>query len=367
MPGPIAALAALRPRRVCLIKPSALGDVVNALPVLAALRDHWPDAHLAWVVNHSLRGLLDGHPALDEVIAFDRGGAARSAAGLSRLARLLGTLARGSFDVTIDLQGLFRSGVMAMATRAPVRVGLAEAREGATRFYTHLVSPSAGATHAVDRLLALAEAFGAPRAPARFLLARGPDDERWAGAVLADVPRPRVLLGLGARWETKRWPVTHFAAIARRVVAAHGAGLVAIGAAEDSGRVQELCRLLEPIPLLNLCGRTTLPQLAALTAGVDLVLSNDSGPLHLATAAGAAVIGLYTCTSPERNGPYGAGAEVIQSTVWCTASYLKSCDRLECMSELTPERVWPVVERRLAAIARTLRPSAPWTARAESL
>jgi ADP-heptose:LPS heptosyltransferase len=184
--------------------------------------------------------------------------------------------------------------------------------------------------------------------------------------VLADLPRPRVVLVLGARWETKRWPVAHFAAIARRIAATDGAGLVAIGAAEDAGRALELCRLLKPVPVLNLCGRTSLPQLAALTARVDLVLSNDSGPLHLATAAGAAVIGLYTCTSPKRNGPYGPCAEAIQSAVWCAGSYLRSCDRLECMSELTPERVWPVVDRRLAAIAGTLRPSAPTPARAES-
>jgi ADP-heptose:LPS heptosyltransferase len=160
--------------------------------------------------------------------------------------------------------------------------------------------------------------------------------------------------------------VPHFAAIARRAVATHGAGLVAIGAAEDARRVEELCRRLEPIRVLNLCGLTTLPQLAALTAQADLVLANDSGPLHLATAAGAAVIGVYTCTSPERNGPYGPGAETIRSDVWCAASYRRRCGRLECMSELTPERVWPTVARRLDVIIGSLRPSALSAPRAEN-
>src|SRR4051812_507775 len=132
-------LRTLRPRHVCLIKPSALGDIVNALPVLAALRRRWPEARFTWVVNRSLRGLLDGHPALDEVIAYDRGGTGRSPLGLLRFAGFLRRLGRGDFDLAVDLQGLLRSGLMAFATRAGVRVGLADAREGATRFYTHRV------------------------------------------------------------------------------------------------------------------------------------------------------------------------------------------------------------------------------------
>src|SRR5258708_39070201 len=97
------------PPRICLIKPSALGDIVNALPVLSALRQRWPEAWIAWVVNRSLRGLLDGHPALDEVIVYDRGGMLRSPSGLVQFARFLRQLRRGEFDPTVDLQGLLPS------------------------------------------------------------------------------------------------------------------------------------------------------------------------------------------------------------------------------------------------------------------
>jgi heptosyltransferase-1 len=353
MTAPLDDLRTLRPKRVCLIKPSALGDIVNALPVLAALRHRWPEAWIAWVVNRSLRGLLDGHPALDEVIVYDRGGTKPSPAGMVRTVRFLRQLGRHRFDLTVDLQGLLRSGIMTIATGARVRVGLADAREGAARFYTHRVPPpgSRAEAHAVDRLLRLAEVFGADVSEPRFGLACDPADRRWARAVLIDVPRPRLILNLGARWETKRWPPEHFAAIARRAVATRGAGLVAVGAPEDCPLVEDLRVRLGPVAVLDLCGRTTLPQLAALAAESDLVLSNDTGPLHLATAAGARVVGIYTCTSPALNGPYGPAAAAIQSRVWCAGSYLKTCARLDCMRELTPDRVWALVSSQLDAVS----------------
>jgi lipopolysaccharide heptosyltransferase I len=340
-------LADIEPRRVCLIKPSSLGDVVHALPTLAALRDRWPSARFAWVVNSGLRGLLDGHPLLDEVIPFDRARVGLSPSGLAAFASFLRSLRRERFDVAIDLQGLLRSGLMTAATRAPVRVGLSSAREGATRFYTHRVADSPQHPHAVDRLLAVARAFGAPIDPPRFLVALSPTDRDWARNALAEVSRPRIVLNVGARWETKRWPPSSFAAVARRAVEERGAGLIAVGAPEDRPLVDRLRANLGPWPLLDLCGRTSLPRLAAIAAECDLFLSNDTGPLHLAAAAGARVLGIYTCTKPEWTGPYGPNAHFVQSAIGCAGSCLKTCGRMECMAELTPDRVWKAVRAHL--------------------
>jgi heptosyltransferase I len=342
MSDPWKSLPGLRPGRVCLIKPSSLGDVVNALPVLAALRDLWPGARISWVINRGLRGLLDGHPLLDEVIPFDRSRARPTPGGLVTTGRFLAGLRRRRFDLTIDLQGLLRSGIMTAATGAPVRVGLADAREGAAWFYTHKV-PAPARAHAVDRLVTIARAFGAGVDPPRFVVAMTEADRRWARATLAGVPAPRLVVNLGARWPTKRWPPAHFAEIARRAAITRGAGLVAVGAAEDRPAVAAFREAVQPLAVLDLCGRTTLPQLAALAVEADLVLSNDTGPLHLATAAGARVVGLYTCTDPHENGPYGPRAVAVQTRVWCAASYVTRCRRLDCMTELTPERVWPAV------------------------
>jgi heptosyltransferase-1 len=333
-------LATLRPERVCLIKPSSLGDVVHALPVLAALRTLWPRAHFSWVVNQGLRGLLDGHPDLDEVIPFERSRATLGAGGLASISRFLRDLRRRRFDLAIDLQGLLRSGVMARATGAPVRVGLSNSREGSRYFYTHRIASPGPDSHAVDRLLKVAEAFGADVSRPRFRVAIGPEDAGWARALLESIPRPRLAINAGARWLTKRWPPEHFAAVARRAVEEQGAGLVLVGAPEDRPLVDAIQAGLGPIPALDLCGQTSLPRLAAIASEVDVFLSNDTGPLHLAAATGTRVVGVYTCTSPARTGPYGSNAVSVKSCVWCAPSFVKTCARLECMAELTPEKVW---------------------------
>jgi lipopolysaccharide heptosyltransferase I len=343
----LAALRSLRPERVCLIKPSSLGDVVHALPVLSALRDHWPDAHLAWVVNRGLRGLLDGHPDLDEVIPFDRPKLTLKPRGVATISNFLIGLRRKRFDLAIDLQGLLRSGIMARATGAPVRVGLAGAREGSRYFYTHQVGSPGPESHAVDRLLEVAKAFGAEAARPRFRVAFSTEDAAWARSTLQAIPRPRLAVNVGARWLTKRWPPEHFAEVARRAVTLRGAGLVLVGAPEDRPLVDALKAALGPIEALDLCGRTSLPRLSALASEIDVFLSNDTGPLHLAAAAGPRVVGVYTCTSPSRTGPYGPGAIAVSSCVWCAPSFVKTCPRLECMSELTPDRVWTAVSSQL--------------------
>jgi lipopolysaccharide heptosyltransferase I len=350
-------LSTLEPGRVVLIKPSSLGDVVHALPALAALRERWPRAHIAWVINSGLRGLVEGHPLLDAVIPFDRSTARISPAGLASLGRFLRDLRRRRFDLVIDLQGLLRSGAMTLAAGAPVRVGLADAREKATLAYTHRVAPSPDRPHAVDRLLAVAAAFGADVSRPRFVLATSDADRSWAREALAGIARPLLVLNVGARWITKRWPPAHFAEVARRAVEMFGAGLLALGAVEDRPLVEALRARVGRIPVLDLCGRTTLGQLAAVAAEADLFLSNDTGPLHLAAATGTRVVGIYTCTRPEWTGPYGPDAVALSTRVACAGSCLKTCRRLDCMSELTPDRVWPAVREGLGGAMRA-RPGA---------
>jgi heptosyltransferase I len=336
-------LARLQPSRVCIIKPSSLGDVIHAMPILAALRKRWPAAHLAWVVNRPFQGVLQGHPDLDELIVYNRGGKGLDPLGSTGSVGLFRRLNRARFDLTIDLQGLLRSALMTAATRAKVRVGVADAREGARWFYTDLVDAPRLGLHAVERVQRVAGALDADASKPRFNLPIGETDRRWARQILAGVRSPRIVLNVGARWETKRWPPAHFAAIGRRASQELGAGLIAVGSAADRPLVDQLVRALGPVPLLDLCGRTSLIELAALAAESDLVISNDTGPLHLAAAAGARVVGIYTCTSPKLTGPFGPRVATVQSCVWCAPSFVKKCYRLDCMSELTPNRVWPIV------------------------
>jgi lipopolysaccharide heptosyltransferase I len=332
--------------RIALIKPSALGDIIHSLPVLTALRRRYPQAHISWVVNRAYEPLLLGHPDLNETLSFDRGlvRAGMLQAGLT-YARFLAAMRRRQFDLVIDLQGLLRSGLMTAATGATRRVGFDSAREGARWFYTDVI---AGAdrdrVHAVDRYWLVAEAFGVGDAPKIFHVPLSKTAHDWAEAALGECARPWLFLAVGSRWVTKRWPPAHFAVLARQAQQQFGGTVVFVGAADETALARKTAALLSG-PSRDLTGQTSLPQLGALLARADVMIANDTGPLHLANALGRPVIAPYTCTSVRLTGPYQAAAGAVETRIWCQGRYLKRCPRLECMAELTPDRLWPPLER----------------------
>jgi lipopolysaccharide heptosyltransferase I len=333
------------PRRIAIIKPSALGDIVHSLPVLTAVRQRYPHAHIAWVVNRSYQGLLQGHPDLDAVLPFDRsasrGGPVKAALTYGGFLR---AFRRQQFDLVLDLQGLFRTGLMAAASGAARRVGLSTAREGAVWFYSDAV-PVADfdAIHAVDRYWLIARALGTRDGPKQFRVPIAEEAKRWAADLLGECPRPWLFFGVGSRWMTKRWPPEHFAVLARKAQEYAGGTVLFVGSGEESSLAQATARRLTR-PVRDLTGQTTLPQLAALLARATVMVANDTGPLHLAAALGRPVVAPYTCTRVLLNGPYGAEQGAVESAIWCQGSYLKKCNRLECMAELQPERLWPILQ-----------------------
>jgi lipopolysaccharide heptosyltransferase I len=327
-------LASIDPRRIALIKPSALGDVVHTLAVLTGLRERFPTAHITWVINQAYEPLLRRHPDLNATLPFDRGvPAAIAALSALKFARLL---RRNHFDLVIDLQGLFRTGLMAAATGAARRIGLSTAREGAAHFYTDIVADDLTA-HAVDRYWRVVEALGGG-GQKQFRVPLDPAAVAWANSALADFPRPWLIAGVGARWQTKRWPPEHFATLIAAAQREFGGAAVFVGARDDGPiSAATIARLTGPT--LDLTGKTTLPQLAAVLAAADVVVANDTGPMHLAAALGRPVVAPYTCTDVARHGPYGGFAGAVATTVACRASYIRRCDHLSCMAELTPDRL----------------------------
>ncbi len=327
-------------RRVAIIKPSALGDIVHSLPVLSALRVRFPQARITWVVNKSFEGLLTGHPDLTDTLPFDRG-ALKGLRGVRTALSFAWKLRRRQFDLVIDMQGLFRSGLMARVSGAPARVGFTSAREGARYFYTHKVrEPGRFGAHAVERMWRIAEAFGVGHLPKQFKVPLQPAEVEAARAELAALPRPVVAVAVGAKWVTKRWPAAHFAELLRRAVSHFGGSSVFVGTKEDSATSQEVMRL-SGAPALDLTGRTSLPRLVAVLSQADAMLGNDTGPLHLAAALGTPCVAPYLCTRIALHGPFGMGANCAETRVPCAGSYIKKCDNMVCMPELTADRLWP--------------------------
>jgi lipopolysaccharide heptosyltransferase II len=331
------------PQRIVLIKPSALGDIVHALPVLSAMRRRFPSAHITWVVNRVYEPLLLGHPDLDATLPFDRGALRGGWLAAARtFGRFYRTLRAGRFDLAIDLQGLFRSGLIAWASGARRRVTLACAREGARFFCTDTVALPRAGMHAIDRYWCLAEVLGAGDGPKVFHVPVAPTAAVWASEVLRELPRPWMVLGPGSRWLTKRWPPEHFAALAGRARAEFGGSIVLVGG-RDEVALSAAVRAHLHGPSLDLTGRTALPQLAAILARADVMLANDTGPMHLAVALGRPVVAPYTCTRVAWTGPYGQDSRAVETRVRCAGSCRKRCWRMECMAELAPDRLWPVL------------------------
>jgi lipopolysaccharide heptosyltransferase I len=332
------------PERIALIKPSALGDIAHSLPVLSALRKRFPEAHISWVVNRGYAPILEQHPDLNAVIPFDRGALRKGwLKGGLEFFRFLRHLRAQRFDMVIDLQGLLRTGLMTLASGAAVRIGLATAREGAMFCYTYRVDDRNGVSHAVDRYWRVIESLGDAPTAKTFHVPIQPEAKLWAHAQLQPYPQPWLAVGVGSRWLTKRWPPEHFAALVRKAQERFGGTAIFVGTPEEASLAEQAASLV-PGSTLQLTGKTALPQLVAILSEVDAMIANDTGPLHLAVALGRPVLAPYTCTLIERTGPYGQDDRAIATSIWCRGSYLKTCPRMECMTELTPDRLWPSLE-----------------------
>lgn len=350
-------LASKSPERICVIKPSALGDVVQSLPLLPVLKARFPGAGISWVINRELADLVTGHPCVSEVLPFDRRG------GWREWSKLLSTLRSRRFDIVFDLQGLLRTGVMTLATRAPIRIGLQTAREGSSLTTNCVIPDTSKAVPAHARLWRVAEVLGMGDAPKQPQVIVSNADRDWATQLLTALPRPVIAVHPGARWETKRWPVENFADLISRNNRVTGGSTIILGSkAErlDAERLEQQLRdgfgssHAAPAPVVvNLAGATTLKQLAALLGRVDFAVSNDSGPMHLAAGLGTPTLGLFTCTSAARSGPAGPQHELVSTTVSCAASYCKRCPHqgaahLACLTELNVDRVEHALQRLVA-------------------
>lgn len=337
-------LSGIEARRIAIIKPSALGDIAHTLPVVTALRQRFPRAEISWVVNNVYASLLKNHPDLDDVISYDRNSFQKDwGTGIDYHARFFRQLFRRHFDLVIDLQGLLRTGLMVRASGAKWRMGLASAREGSRWFYNIVLPDDLWNMHAVDRYWLAADALGVGNMTKQFKLPNLEPERKNCLAKLAHLPRPWVMMNLGTRWHTKRWPVNHFAILSQHVSLASAGSTVLVGGPDETQLAEQFTGYWSR-NVYSTVGKTTLRELAALLSLADLVISNDSGPLHLGVALGKPVLTPFTCTSPVRTGPYQQPQGVVSTNVPCAASYVKTCTHMSCMSELTPARVLPTLD-----------------------
>ena len=332
-------------RRILLIKPSSLGDCLHALPVLNGLRKAWPGAKISWLINSEYAQLIEGHPGLDEVIKFNRGqfGAKRLGfEAVKEVFKLCGELRAKKFDLVIDLQGLLRSGLMAAATGADVRLGLADAREGAGLFYTHRVQLQNTDVHAVDRYMRCLERLGMGTEERDFSLPVAAQSSKEIEGLLVEAGAKKderfVLVAPGARWESKRWAVEKFAQVIDGIKEEMSLRCVLAGAGNEKELCERLAGMCKSEPI-NMAGKTSLRQLGAMVKRSELVLGHDSGTIHLAVAMDRPLVCIIGPTEPKKTGPYGREDSIVRAEVDCWPCRKTECADNKCMELIGVEAV----------------------------
>jgi heptosyltransferase I len=344
--------------RVLIVRLGALGDIVHAVPVLTALRAARPALQVDWLVEEAYLPVLELVDGLRRrIIVRARDGSRpgddvsrpRFTAGAGGYVKAVRFLRAQRYDVALDLQGLLKSAVWARASGAQRVVGFAPAHlreRQAAWFYTETVVPPAP-SHVIHKNLAIAAHLGVDASTVSVPLSVAPS-AALAEAVSGAVGAARyAVLNPGAAWPNKRWPAARFGALAASLLHRHGlVSFVTWGPAERS-LAEEIVRVSDGAA--RLAPPTTVRELAALLGGAALVVSGDTGPLHIAAAVGTPLVGLFGPTRPERNGPWDARDEVVSRAAVCQCHHKRQCQiGAPCIEGIALDEVVAAVDRRLA-------------------
>ncbi len=338
-------MAETAPARILVIKLRYVGDVLLATPVLSRLREGFPGAHIAMLVNPGTDGVVWGHPAVDDVLVVERGNPARQW-------RFMRELRARRYDHVVDLTDSDRSAVLARLSGAPVRIGYNSENRWRGYLYTRIVEADRFGMHQVRYHLKVTEALGLTGPPPPPVLVVSPEARSTAERLLKEAgcesSRPLVCLHPGARWWFKSWPAERFAALADRVQADTSAQALFLGGGQEQDAAARIAGAMKT-PFRSLVGRTGLQELGAVLARAALHVGNDNGPMHMAAALRVPVIGLFGPSDPAVWGPWGDGHRTFYKGLDCRACFHPDCFRGEqnCMRLITLEEVWEAVRKML--------------------
>ena len=338
-----------------IVRLGALGDIVHAIPVAAALRRAFPSARIDWLVGSRQREFLDLVPVVDRRLVIRERDAG---AGRSYLSAM-GELRRHRYDVVFDLQGLLKSAVLARAAGAARVVGFSTPylRERLARlFYTDAYDPGGrgmydpdSTLHVVQANLGMLTVIGLTSQVAEFPIER--IDSAGAREIRGRVGSRYALLNPGAAWPNKRWPADRFGALALELRAQHGlTSLVCWGPGEES-LARDVVQASSGAAVL--APATSIADLVSLIGTAAVMVSGDTGPAHIAAALGTPLVGIYGPTRPARNGPWAPDDVTVSRSDACQCHHLRRCRAARwCLLDIPASEVANAVDRRLAAAAR---------------
>ncbi|MFH1113154.1 MAG: glycosyltransferase family 9 protein [Pseudomonadota bacterium] len=342
-------------KRILIVKPSSLGDVVHTLPVVHAIKRTYPSCYIGWIVQKGFTAIPENDPAIDEIIPIfipstsdplaPRGAFIRSAlATVQTVGRLRKLFRENPYDMVLDLHASFRSGLLGMTNPDGIRIGFCEAKELNTFFQHQTLAVDPDKPHAVDKNLLFAEHLECVPQPEDFRVAVSPEARRRAVAFLAAHGIGKgdkvVYANPAARWASKMWTVDAWARLADLFMDRLQATVVLSGGPGDLPHIQSIAERARGVPLVA-AGKLGLAEAVALIEAADVYVGVDSGPMHIAAFVGTPVIALFGPTDPLKVGPYGTGHRVIRNSgLDCLACRKRSCADRRCLEGITPERVF---------------------------
>ena len=344
------------PRSILIVKLSAIGDVIHTLPFLEVIRKNFPNARIDWVIEEASEQIIEDHPAIDHVIVSHRTSWQKQlfrgrecSAALKGIREFLRELRAETYDLIVDLQGLLKSAVLLGLSKGRRKIGPSWGREGSRLFLTERPFYIEPDLHAVEKYLKMAEFLGCERISWRGDIPIRDADKRTIEKFLHDSEvegEALVAINPMAKWKTKLWGSDKFADLADRLQKELSCKVVFTGSKQDRKEIGKMIQGMDENPL-NLTGQTNLKELAYLYSRCQLLISTDTGPMHLAAAMGCPVAALFGPTAPWRTGPYGPGHMVIRQEMACSPCLKKKCEDLMCMRDITVQRVFRAVEQKL--------------------
>lgn len=322
-------------KKLLIVKPSSLGDVIHALSVLKPLKGRFPDTEFHWVIAKGLETLLLNYNMVDRVWVINKDSWKKPHKirnTIYEIRSLIRKLKDEEFDIAIDLQGLLRSGLITWASNAPIKVGFKNAREGSSFFYTQKVDT--GRIHAVDRYLKVAQSLGASVDEACFSYPEFSHTKQ----TLSLSDNDYIVMVPGARWKSKQWPSENFGKLA----ASLNFKTIIVGSKDDRGVSREVLKHSDG-KAHDLTGQTTLEELVILIKGAKFVVTNDTGPMHIAASLNIPVFAIFGPTDPALTGPYGKNTRVIRKTLVCQPCFRKQCKHLTCLRDLSFSHVYEII------------------------
>lgn len=323
----------------------SLGDLVRGLCLPGAIKHNWPGAKITWLVEPSCKSLVEYHPLIDEVITFNRPRGAKAIIDLHR------ELKKRHFDITLDLQRHFKSGLFSILSGAPHRIGVhpRNAKEFNWVFNNQHIPYFSDHQPKLDHYLKYVDYLGgtSPVTPEFGFSSLNID---YLPKELADrLPDDYIVVVMGSSWISKDWTYDGYRDLLNLVLARGSHGVVLVGDGTQSGPASQLEKALGSDRLLNLAGRTSLLDLTAVLGSAAVSVGPDSGPGHLSAAVGTPYVSLFGPTNPDRVAPFRCDRFVVQANSPCMGCYRKRCRYAgtNCMAEITAEMVMPKLEQAL--------------------